>query len=275
MPAQQAVAPAARLNDTFQWVIQPADGCVSGTIYTDGSMVDGPPFLDGLCKRLGWAFVAVDQAGSITASAHGAPAAWIGTVYGAELWALWQDSQLAASGTVFRTDCLSVLQVFQSGQRVACSSSCKLARVWHGVFAAFDDQDTALVDIAWMPSHTTAADVGIKTLSNGMALTTTDRLGNEEADRLAKHAAAFDRVPLHVKKPIAAAMELTRQLGRWIGEATAIAGDFAAPDGTTWRDSKPADRRLRVARSGERQPRQTSAAAVPAVPPQQRRANAV
>ena len=99
--------------------------------------------------------------------------------------------------------------------------------------------------------------------------------GNEEADRLAKLAAAQHRVPEHIRKHMAAGMELARQLGRRIGQATAIAGDFAAPDGTTWRDSKPADRRLRVARSGERQPRQTSAAAVPAVPPQQRWANAV
>ena len=98
-----------------------------------------------------------------------------------------------------------------------------------------------------MPSHTTAADVGVSALSNGATLTTSDRLGNEEADRLAKLAAALHRVPEHIKKPMAASMELARQLGRWIGQATAIAGDFAAPDGTTWRDSKPADRRIRAA----------------------------
>ena len=75
VPAQQGVPLAAGHADTFRRVVQPADGWVSGTIYTDGSMVDGPPYLDGLCRRLGWAFVAMDQAGSITASAYGALAA--------------------------------------------------------------------------------------------------------------------------------------------------------------------------------------------------------
>ena len=44
MPAQQAVPLAAEHTDTFRWVIRPADGWLSGTIYTDGSMVDGPPY---------------------------------------------------------------------------------------------------------------------------------------------------------------------------------------------------------------------------------------
>ena len=65
----------------LQWVLQPVDACVTGTIYTDGSMVDGSPYLDGLCRRLGWAFAALDQRGTVTASAH----VWVDTVYGAEL----------------------------------------------------------------------------------------------------------------------------------------------------------------------------------------------
>ena len=96
MPDPHALVPPTSVADTFQWVIQPVDGCIFGTVYTDGSTVDGPPYLDGLCKRLSWAFVAVDQGGSITASARGAPAQWIDTVYGAELWALWQAARHAA-----------------------------------------------------------------------------------------------------------------------------------------------------------------------------------
>ena len=57
------MVPPARERETFRWVLRPADGIVTGIIYTDGSMVDGPPYLDGLCKRLGWAFVALDQHG--------------------------------------------------------------------------------------------------------------------------------------------------------------------------------------------------------------------
>ena len=126
-----------------------------------------------------------------------------------------------------------------------------------------------------MPSHTAVTDVGVSTLSDGKTLTAYDRRGNEEADRLAKKAAAQHRVPEHIRMRMAAEMEIAKQLGRWIGQATAIAGDFTAPDGTAWRDSRPADRRLRVARMGERQPRQASAAAIPAVPPRQRWASAL
>ena len=173
-------------------------------------------------------------------------------------------------GASFRTDCLSVLKVFQSGKRSACSSRCKLARVWHGVFAALDDQDPLLVDVAWMPAHTSAGDVGVSVLSDGALLTANDRHGNEEADRLAKVAAAQHRVPEATRLRMAADIEVTVQLKRWIGQATAIAGNFVAPDGTTCRDSKPADRRLRDIQAKEKQPTLRSALPGAAVPPRQR-----
>ena len=158
---------------------------------------------------------------------------------------------------------------------MACSGKCKLARIWNGIFAALDDQDAALVDIAWMPAHTAVTDVGVSTLSDGRTLTAHDRRGNEEADRLAKKAAAQHRVPEHIRRRMGVEMEIAKQLGRWIGQATAIAGDFTAPDVTVWRDSRHADRRLRVARVEVRQPRQTRAAALLPVPPQLRWASAV
>ena len=70
-------------------------------------------------------------------------------------------------------------------------------------------------------------------------------------------------------------MEITVQLKRWIGQATAVAGNFAAPDGTIWRDSKPADRRLRTAQARVERPAQTVAVTEPAIPPRQRWASAV
>ena len=74
MPAPHALVPPTQLFKTFQWVVRPADGNVTGTVYTDGSLIDGPPYLDGLCKRLGWAFMALDRHDRVTASARGAPA---------------------------------------------------------------------------------------------------------------------------------------------------------------------------------------------------------
>ena len=168
-----------------------------------------------------------------------------------------------------------MLQVFQAGKRVACSSKCKLARIWHGIFAALDDRDATLVDIAWMPAHTVVTDVGIRTLSNGVAMTANDRCGNGEADRLAKKAAALHRVPERFRMHMATDMEIAKQLGQWIGRATAIAWNYDAPDGNTWRDSRPADRRLRVTPPGVRRVRQVRGTAVPPVPPRQRWANAV
>ena len=196
-------------------------------------------------------------------------------MYGAELWALWQAARLAMPGASFRTDCLSVLKVFQSGKQAACNSRCKLARVWHGVFASLDDHECSSIDIAWMPAHTTPAEVGIASLSDGSRLTANDRRGNNEADRLAKCAAEWHRVPDGTRKQMAVKMEIATQLRRWIGQATATAGNFTAPDGTVWRDSKPADRRLRVERSPTVRDEQPAAAAQPAIPPQQRWARAV
>ena len=67
-------------GDSFHWEVRPLDGWLSGKIYTDGSMIDGPPYFDGLCRRLGWSIVAMDQDGSITGSAYGATPAWVDTV---------------------------------------------------------------------------------------------------------------------------------------------------------------------------------------------------
>ena len=74
---------------------------------------------------------------------------------------------------------------------------------------------------------------------------------------------------------MAADIEVTVQLQQWIGQAIAIAGNFVAPDGTTHRDSKPADRRLRVMRAKEVQPTPRIALPVAAVPPRQRWVDAV
>ena len=57
---------------TFVWDLCPRDGVVDPgcTIYTDGSMVDGPTAEIG---RVGFGFVAMDEHGIITARAYGTP----------------------------------------------------------------------------------------------------------------------------------------------------------------------------------------------------------
>jgi hypothetical protein len=58
------------------------------------------------------------------------------------------------------------------------------------------DVEPHYVDLAWMPAHTDPDDVGHLLLSDGTALTVTDRKANGEADLLAKMAEAELRVPV-------------------------------------------------------------------------------
>jgi len=81
--------PPRPAEDTFVWVKRPAEGiCSIGTVYTDGSLIDGSHELAGLCGRLGWAFVVIDQTGTVLSAAHGRPPGWVDSIQGAELWAL-------------------------------------------------------------------------------------------------------------------------------------------------------------------------------------------
>ena len=57
-------------RETFHWQMEPVGGMNQGTIYADGSALDGPSSELMLC---GWAFVPVASEGNITASAYGVP----------------------------------------------------------------------------------------------------------------------------------------------------------------------------------------------------------
>ena len=63
------------LEATFVWVQRPPNGTYRGTIYIDGSRIDG---LDSRTGRNGWAFAVVDGVtGKIVAKAHGVTPRWI------------------------------------------------------------------------------------------------------------------------------------------------------------------------------------------------------
>ncbi len=239
LPVQAVPAPPG--EETFVWVQRPSEGAFCGVADTDGSLLDGPSRHCGLCCRLGWAFVVVDNSGSTIAAAHGVPPPWVTTIHGAELWGLQMAAQLALPGTSFRIDCLSVVQVYNAGRKAATSASRYYARIWNVIFSCFDD--AAEVDIAWMPAHTKADDVGRLLLSNGQPLTCIDRQTNAEADRLAKAVATSSRVPASVRGRIDRAIARACQLAKWIGQATALASKFLLPGGRYGRDSAPGPRR--------------------------------
>ena len=68
---------------SFEWSMRPDDGVIpaDATIYTDGSMVDGPTKALG---RVGFGFAAYDNEGTLIAKAFGTPPRWIDSVPGAE-----------------------------------------------------------------------------------------------------------------------------------------------------------------------------------------------
>ena len=69
-PVQTVAVPARPTEATFEWILRPPDGLLTGTIYTDGSRLDG---LAPLLAVNGWAFAAVSDDGTTTAIARGIP----------------------------------------------------------------------------------------------------------------------------------------------------------------------------------------------------------
>ena len=72
-----------------------SEAAITGTIYTDGSRLDG---LVELLAVNGWAFVAVDDTGEPTAIARGIPPSWITDIPGAEAWAVLQAALRRSPG---------------------------------------------------------------------------------------------------------------------------------------------------------------------------------
>ena len=58
------------VQSTFTWQLKPQGGTYQGTIYIDGSRLDGP---DDLLARNGWAFVVINEDGEMIAAAYGVP----------------------------------------------------------------------------------------------------------------------------------------------------------------------------------------------------------
>ena len=201
--------------------------------------MDGPTPL--LC-RCGWAFVALDADGTEKATAHGVPPAWIGSIFGAEAWAVLQAVTCAGSSAILRIDCKAAVDILCAGKAQAVRASRITAPVWADIFAAAGD--TPPEDVSWMPAHTAAADVGCRRIGNGQLLTADDRRGNDIADRLAKRAVEVHRVPSHIRKAIAEQERRVDDMAWWVARVTIAANSWGH---LALRDSDPApDRRARA-----------------------------
>ena len=148
--------------------------------------------------RFGWAFVGLDSEEKVVAIARGTPPSWIVDIPGTEAWALYQAGLAAEPGSSFRADCRPCVDAIAEGEKLSCSAKRSLARVNRLMHHVMDD--TSRDKVVWMPAHTSEADVGNKRLSDGIALTATDRATNGKADKHAKAAAQKVRVPAELRR---------------------------------------------------------------------------
>ena len=231
--------PASSSEATFAWVVMPPLGAIAATwtVYTDGSMLDGPSVL---LRRCGWAFVALDPEGVVCASAHGVPPPWISTIFGAETWAALQAITHASGSVSLRIDCKAVVDLPFAGRDAAVSARRRAARAWSTIFDAL--VDAPIDSLSWIPAHTAAADVGVRRIGNGELLTARDRRGNDLADKLAKDAVGAHRVPERIRCAIAAQEEHVVDMAWWVAQVT-VAANAWGPDKLRDSESKPLRRR--------------------------------
>ena len=257
-PSKIHVVPAPSPQATFHWGVRPADGCIdpSWTVYTDGSLLDGP--LVEL-RRAGWAFVALDEDGVVRASASGLPPSWICTIFGAETWAVRQAVSCGVGQAILRIDSKSVVTLLAAGRSRAVAPTRLTASAWAAIFASLDDQPPA--DLAWMPAHTTAADVGCRFFSKGELLSARDRRGNDLADALAKQAVEAQRVPRRIRNAIHEQEREVTEMAWWVARTTVEANAWGPQ---RFRDSVSAPRRSSPGAPGPRKALRPAVAVPPA-----------
>ena len=116
----QVVVPPPSSEATFSWVLMPAGDTFRGTIYSDGSRLDGP---DSRIARNGWAFVVTDELGEVIAKAQGLPPDWITGIPGTVAWAILQAAMLAESGCNYRVDCKPCIEAIHRGKKWATAAN--------------------------------------------------------------------------------------------------------------------------------------------------------
>ncbi len=251
-----------RSNDgTFNWVKRPADGFPLATFYTDGSLLDGEL---GIRASVAWAFVAVDASGAVLAEANGRAPSWVRCISGAEAWALRMAALSACPGSSFVTDSLNCVKAVRKGRMAARSPKNALARSWLSLLSVFDDGDGddagAAASLAWMPAHTSEADIGHCKRSDGLPVSLTDWTANRRADQLAKQVAYSNRAPLAFRAELLAMQDVILHVGRHLGWTTWAANNAPMPpfrDATSLSAAQKAERAARRANGVERNPKRT------------------
>ena len=100
-------------ESTFQWHMETKDGWLEGTVYPDGSLLDGKVAELGRC---GWAFVVINDRGVVMASASGVPPRWVIDIVGPGAWALYQAGMRTTPGRCrYLSDSLTTVRALQGG----------------------------------------------------------------------------------------------------------------------------------------------------------------
>ena len=113
MPSILHTIPKPSKAATFGWILRPPGGTFKGTVYTDGSRLDGPT---AALARNGWAFVVRDDLNNVIAIASGVPPEWVEDIPSTEAWALYQAALCAEPGCTFMVDCQPCVDAAHKGQ---------------------------------------------------------------------------------------------------------------------------------------------------------------
>lgn len=210
-------------KESFHWVVRPAEDLLQGSVYTDGSMLDGP---DLLTARCGCSFAVIGDSMDIVASARGVRPPWVYDIHGAEVWALIQAAMRAFPGmTEFLCDCESVVSAIKAGRRTAFRADKMHARAYSQLFAVLDDVIGGA--FTWLPAHKTEDQVGVVLKGDGTTLTAKDLEGNRDADRLAKLAVAEHRVSSMYVERWTNLKRQAESTARWAARAAELAYNSA------------------------------------------------
>ena len=192
LPAGLIVIPpeASPVNeDHISWVSKEPVHMCSGLYYGDASGGDFTRYKD--IRRVGCAFVVIDEHGVLRFAAHFPLPGAVQTVSRGELYALVMLIRQAQeqSDIELITDNKGVNDKYNAGPKVASlSSNCDL---YHELFRLLHDKQIRL-KVRWMPSHLKEQD------KRPVDVTLLDIKGNDLADQYAKEAAAKVQVPLQV-----------------------------------------------------------------------------
>ncbi|CAK0860087.1 unnamed protein product [Prorocentrum cordatum] len=126
-----------------------------------------------------------------------------------------------ADGLEINIDCASTVSCLKLGKKYATAANKPNAHLWSAVYASLDVDSLIVNKVA---AHCTEIDVREGRISEFQLL------GNGHADRLAKAGAALHRVSAAARRGFFGAMEVVRELSRWIAQASIIWQDRGSKD---------------------------------------------